>query len=215
MSEKKYFKANDLKITQYDGSETLGTAIVDESKSVVAVAVARPGNTGYRQSAQSNNQSRVLMMGDIAIYSFKYIGEHKDEKTEETHLEGEIGTEIMSTKTFMVLQTKLTDGTEREPFVRTPWDVRQTTQNQGNMEPPTFSQNLKLLADEAINQAGETLAGKIERGENIRAQSEYARLASSAARMAKKLTNQRTTQQSQQNDQPNQGAVTATDLLGI
>lgn len=212
MSEKTYFQANDLKITQYDGSETLGTAVVDESKSIVAVAVARPGNTSYRQSAQSNNQSRILMMGDISIYSFQCTSEHEDENTKAIHLEGKIGAEIMSTKTFMVLQTKLADGTVREPFVRTPWDVRQTNQSQGNMEPPTLSQNIKLLADEAINRAGEVLAKKIENGENIRAQSEYARLASAAIKMAKKLANQRPAQQYQQNSQPNQGAVTASDL---
>lgn len=216
MGDKMCFKADSLEITQYDGSKTLGSTVVDESKTIAAVAVARPGNTSYRQSTNSNNSTRVLMMGDVAIYSFKHTGEHEEGEGDQKKivLEGEIGQEIMSSKSFMVLQTKDPTGVEREPFVRTPWDIKQSVQGpSGNIEPPSLSHSIKLLADEAINMAGEVLSDKIERGENIRAQSEYARLASSATKLAKTLASRRPQQaQSQNEGQVSDGAVTANDL---
>jgi hypothetical protein len=219
MSEqKKYYRTSALTIKQYDGSEAKTVGITDETQTVVALAVARPGRTAFTTKAQGSSQSRTLMYGDVSIHGFKKTGEHME--GDELVVDGELGAEIMESKSWLILQTKdPTTNEEREPFVRTPWDVRQVTQgNFGNLQPAVMNSALKLLADEAINLASEILYDKVERNEPIRSQAEYARAASFATQMASKLAS-RTTQRTQ-NTQPSQAqssglgdeAITSDDL---
>lgn len=188
--EKRYFKTQNLTIKQYDGSEVDAPGIVDESQTVVAVAIARPGRPVFQVRPNSSSQlmSRTLVFGDIAVHSFKKTGEHEEDG--EIIIEGELGVEIMESKSWLIMQTKDPSTSEvREPFIRTPWDVRQNVNgNYGNLQPATMSSQIKLLADEAINQAAEILEGKIERNEPVRSQAEYAKAAGAASRMAAKMS---------------------------
>lgn len=215
MEQEIYKRTQNLEIKQYDGSIVSAPGVLDSTESLVAVAVARPGRPIFqtRPNSPSNNLSRTLMFGDLAIYSFKKTGE-REENGEEI-IEGELGTEIMESKPWMIMQTKdPKTGDVREPFVRGPWDVRQTINGSfGALQPPSLSSSVKLLADEAINLAAEELGGKIERGEPVRSQAEYAKAASAATRMANKLIERYSSNtQSTTHEEVSEGAVTEEDL---
>lgn len=220
MSERKYFKTCELPIKQYDGSEGRAPGIVEESQSIVSIAIARPGRSQFqvRPNSASQLMSRTIMFGDVAVCSFKKTGEHMED--DELIIDGEIGTVIMESKGWLIMQTKdPSTGEEREPFIRTPWDVRQAVNgNYGNLQPAVLASEIKLLGDEAMNLAAEILAGKIERNEPIRSQAEYAKAANAACKMVNIITQRSNTRQSQQTTQSQQGqlsdgAVTADDLM--
>lgn len=223
MSEQaRYYQTSPLTIKQYDGSETQTVGMTDESQTIVALAVGRPGRPTFQNRPNSASQllTRTLMFGDIALFGFKKTGEHQEGEGEDAKIiiDGELGAQIMESKSWMIMQTKdPTSGEEREPYVRTPWDVRQTVSgNYGNMQPATMAPSLKLLADEAINLAAEILAGKVERNEPIRSQAEYAKASNAASKMAGILVQRRgPAQNAQQQQQGNIGggdAITAGDL---
>lgn len=222
--EKKYFRTQPLEIKQYDGSIVEAPGMVDGSQSLVAIAVARPGRPVFQVRPNSSSQlmSRTLMFGDIAVYSFNKTGEHTEGEGEDERLiiEGEVGTQIMESKSWLIMQTKDPSTNEiREPFVRSPWDVRQSVNgNYGNLQPAVMAPSVKLLADEAINQAAEILQGKVERNEPVRSQTEFAKAASAASRMADTLSKRFgnrmvTSQKNQQQGNIGDGAVTADDLI--
>lgn len=217
-TKQEFFRTCPLKIKQYNGAIVEGTGVVDETQTLVAVAIARVGQYTFR-ATNGTNLMRTPIRGDVAVHAFEKTGEY--EKDGEIIIEGKIGAMVMESKGWMTVQFKdPSSGIEQDAMVRTPWSVATTVQGSSyGMSPPSMASNVKKLVDEAINLASLDLEERAERGDIQPVQSQYARAANAAANIANKIQQQRQrSAPQQQGSQRSQGsladAVTGDDLEG-
>lgn len=174
----KYTVVKGVSMQQFGGAIVKTNGVLDETKSILAAAVARPGSTDYAVRS-GNNLTRTIMFGDVAIYAF-------NEKTMK------VGARIMPTKSWRVMQSKTSQGEERTPFIRTPWDVRtQVVSQTGNLQAPSLDRQIKVLADIAMNLAATECLKRIEADKPSQVQENYNTAIQASAAMADIISNRR------------------------
>jgi hypothetical protein len=143
------------------------------------------------------------MFGDIALYAF-------------TEKEMKTGMRIMPTKSWMIMQSKTSQGEERTPFIRTPWDVRQQVVSQtGNLQAPSLDRQIKVLADIAINIAATECLKRIEANKPSQVQENYNTAIQASTVMADIIGSRRGSGKQKIDFGPNQDGVSsaAAELL--
>lgn len=182
----KYKIVRGVTMHDYNGHLVKANGILDESETVIAVAIARPGTTKW-SSGRSNSVTRTPMFGDIEVYGFNM----KEKK---------LGMRIMESKSWMVMQSKSPSGEELRPFIRTPWDVKQSIVSQtGRLQPPTMDQNIRTLCDAAINMAAIECNERIRDNKPSQTQESYSPAVEAAVEMAHMImsrTNNKSVQRS-------------------
>lgn len=168
--EMTFKKVNGMQIIQRNGALTDASAVCDEHESVVAVAFARNGMIDY----PVGQSTKTIGYGDIAIYSFKSNGTDED-----GNVVGEQLTEILPTHPWYVMQVKDSEGKDRPPFVRTPWDItyRAAPKFGAGAKVPACGDQLKSLCQQAMNLAAIELKERTIAGSAIIAQKELAEAA--------------------------------------
>jgi len=211
MSEQKTYKTY-LPISQYDGTIATGVGILDETKSLVVVSIARPGSTAYTQSQGSSNLKRYPVRGDIAIFAYKHTGER--EEGGEVIQEGQVEATIMASTPWNAIQIKNAQGEEQEPFFKTPFDVQQRVDDTYGGRPVRLESSIRVLANKAVIESVKFTNKQVKEGKIIRRQQEFAEAAAAATELAAILQSRRPSQNvaSYQQENVSEGATTAEDL---
>jgi len=174
----KYTVVKGVRMQQYGGAFVKANGILDETETVLAAAIARPGSAEYGVRGQ-NNLSRTIMYGDVTIFAFNSA-------------EKKVGMRIMPTKSWMIIQAKNAAGEERIPFIKTPWDVKQQIVSQtGSLQAPSLDRQIKILADIAINLAATECLKRIEDNKPSQVQESYNTAIQASAVMASIISNRK------------------------
>lgn len=202
----KFTLVSGVPLKTYNGSTVKTKGILDKTGTVLAVAVARPGSPEFVNRG-GMNPSRTLMYGDVALYSF----DKKDNK---------IGMCIISTKSWLIMQSKSVDNKEQSPFIRTPWSVRvntQGSQQNNGVQPPQLETAVKQLCDIAINIAAKDCFDRIVDGKSSHEQEGYSTALKASTAIADVLAKRRNSspaQSSQTSSFSSEGlSAQAADLL--
>lgn len=222
MNREKFIPVEGCKIVQFDDAQVDAIGVTDESMTVVAVAVARPGRTNWAKGNTPYTEKRTLQRGDVEIYGLIVENVVKDKKGNITKIIGKNGPCVMNTKAWILMQSRNKDtGQVNDPFMINSWSATTRTFDRNgepsNLRAPIVHNDMKLLHDAAINAASVELAEKVEKGTISRAQSEYAEAAAAGVKMAKAMENRqpaRSRQEERKEDITN-GAITPDDLDGI
>lgn len=174
----KYTIIKGIEMQQFSGAMVKTNGILDETGTVVACSIARPGNTKYAVRT-GNNLTRTIMFGDVSVFAFNKA-------------EMKVGMRIMPTKSWMIMQSKDSSGVERIPFIRTPWDVRQSITSQtGNLQAPSLDRKIKSLCDLVINLSSAECYERIRHNEPSQVQQNYGVALAGASQMAEIISSRR------------------------
>jgi len=112
----------------------------------------------------------------------------------------------MPTKPWMVMQSKINDGSERIPYIRTPWDAKINIQSQtNNLQPPSIYEGIKRLCDVAINMAATDCLQRIAENQPSQIQENYSVAIHAAAEMADTIATRRVSNTSRGQSNSNGG----------
>jgi hypothetical protein len=169
------------KLEAYDKSVVEGATVINESETLMAVAVARRLHKNWETRNANTPPQRTIIIGDVAVFTV----------TKDANGNLMQGEEIMTTQTWSVNQVKRAKGEVNmiETLVTGPFD-RTDTRGSAVQERDRYSVNLtkylgagiKSLVTEAINKSGANL--KDTPSAQMR-QTQYADLAKIAIQLAK------------------------------